>query len=91
MWLETNKAALKAFRVKAGFSQREMAKKLGVAHTTIMRIENGDRNASPKLGKKIAKFLQVPMEAIFFIQYDAEWQKHDAEGEHIDENAPIHT
>jgi len=72
--VETNRWALQAFRVKAGLSQRELAEKLGVAHTTIMRLENGQRGASPKMGRKIADFFGVPLETIFFIHYDASGQ-----------------
>jgi len=85
--LKTNKAALRAIRIRTGLTQREMAKELGVAHTTILRIENGERNASPKLGKKIAEFLDVPMSAIFFINYDAIGHNGDAEGEHSEKPA----
>ena len=88
MWLETNRPALIAFRIKSGYSQREFAKQLGVAHTTIMRIEKGERNASPKLGKKIADLLGIPMEAIFFIHVDSEWNNDIPSGK-VDKNADI--
>ena len=71
-WLETNIPALIVLRMKSGYSQRGFSQALGVAHTTIMRIERGDRNASPKLGKKIADLLGIPMEAIFFIHVNSE-------------------
>ncbi len=67
-YLETNVPALIALRIKAGYSQRDLAKKLKIDNSTISRIESGERKASPGLGKKIAKALGVPIEAIFFIQ-----------------------
>lgn len=86
--METNRPALIAFRIKSGYSQREFAKRLGVAHTTIMRIEKGDRNASPKLGKKIADLLGIPMEAIFFIHVGAEWNNEIPDGK-VDKSADV--
>lgn len=68
-WLEANRPALTAIRVKEGLSQRELAKKCKVHYSMISRIEKGERNPSPKLGKQIAKVLQVPEEAIFFGHY----------------------
>ena len=69
IWLEANIPALVAFRVKEGLSQRQLAKKCGVHYSTISLIEQGKRNPSPALGKKIARVLQVPQEAIFFSHY----------------------
>ena len=72
IWLKTNIPALKVIRMTSGMSQRELAHRANLAHTTILRIEKGERNASPKTGKKIAEALGVPMQAIFFIQQCAE-------------------
>jgi len=69
VWLETNIAALVAFRSKEGLSQRELAKRCGIHYSTISLIEKGKRNPSPKVGNEIAEVLQVPRSAIFFDHY----------------------
>jgi len=58
-------ANLKALRVRAALSQRDLAKKAGVAHTTIVRLEGGDPNVLPSTLRKLAAALKVkPAELI---------------------------
>ena len=68
MWLKVNIPAFKAIRLTNGYTQKELAKRAGVSTSMISQIEHGKRCPGPKAGKKIADFLEVPMEAIFFIQ-----------------------
>ena len=44
----------------------KLAKIVGVSHAIIYMIENGDRNPSMKLAKKIADVLGKSIEEIFF-------------------------
>ncbi len=66
-YLETNIPVFVTLRVEKGFSRATLAAAAGVDPSYIYRIENGERNPSPKVGKAIAKALGVPMRAIFFI------------------------
>ena len=48
-------------RLEKGFTQIELAKKVGVSNQTISDIERGVRNPSPKLAMKISKVLGFDM------------------------------
>ena len=52
-------ARLRDVRVRAALSQRDLAKAAGVAHTTIVRLENGDPNPYPSTVRKLAEALGV--------------------------------
>lgn len=56
---------LQNLRIRAALSQRDLAKKAGVAHTTIVRLEGGDPNFLPSTLRKLARALHVkPAELI---------------------------
>ncbi|WP_308753215.1 helix-turn-helix transcriptional regulator [Candidatus Oleimmundimicrobium sp.] len=65
MWIETNKEALKEFRIREGYSQRQFATKAGISSTMLSQIESGQRNPSPKTAKKIIDVLGVSFSAVF--------------------------
>jgi len=48
-------------RTEAGKTQAEVAKALGVDHTTIAKIESGNRNLSHRLLPQLARVLGVAM------------------------------
>lgn len=58
---------VKIQRVINGLTQKQLAKKVGVSHVTIGKIENGYID-NVKLGtlKKIAKVLNIEPEKLFF-------------------------
>lgn len=56
---------LKQFRVAAGLTQEELAKKVGVRRETIIRLEAGKYNPSLKLAVDISRAVQAPIEEIF--------------------------
>lgn len=58
-------ARLKALRVDRGFSQRELAKKSGIANTTISLIEKGKMSPSLSSIKKILDGLSVTLSDFF--------------------------
>lgn len=60
------KITLKAARVNAGMSQREVAEELHVAQTTVRNWENG--KTDPKLGQfmKMCSLYKVSSDSIFF-------------------------
>lgn len=49
-------------RENAGLSQHELADKVGVAHSTIARIENGARKISTPQAKAIAEYFNVTVD-----------------------------
>lgn len=50
---------LKRMREKRGWTQEDLASKVGVARVTIARIEIGNRRPSLELLERIAKALKV--------------------------------
>jgi DNA-binding XRE family transcriptional regulator len=46
-------------REELGLSQRELAKRAGISHTVISRIEGGERSPSPKTLERLADALHV--------------------------------
>lgn len=60
-----HKNKLAQFRKKAGLTQKELAKELGVAQSSITYWENGERTPSAKSAQKIANYFNVPLEEIF--------------------------
>lgn len=57
-------------RSKAGVTQEELAKSIGVTRQTIIAIEKGNYIPSVLLALKIAKFFKKPLEEIFHITYE---------------------
>ncbi len=60
---------IKELRLRAGYSQEELASKAGLHRTYISDIERGERNVSVENIKKIADALNVdPSELLKFHQ-----------------------
>jgi DNA-binding XRE family transcriptional regulator len=59
------KISLEAARVNAGFTQREFAKELGVAHTTVVNWEKGNTEPNMSQLRKISELSGIPMDFIF--------------------------
>ena len=64
------KTRIKELRWKKQVQQAELAKAVGVRRETIVNLENGKYNPSLKLAMDIAKFFQLPVEAIFHFEED---------------------
>ena len=60
--------SVKQARQYAGFTQLEMAKKLGVSRDTYRKIELDPETASVALAKKISVIVGIPIDQIFFAQ-----------------------
>lgn len=56
--------ALRMYRKKAGLSQTELAKALGVGRSTVCMYESGDREPGFDMLGKIAAVLGVPASAL---------------------------
>lgn len=54
-------------RIIAGYSQRGLSKKIGASNAYISQLENGDRNPSPNIAKKLCVALDKGFDDIFFI------------------------
>lgn len=58
---------VKEFRKQLKLTQDELAQKLDVTRQTINAIENNKYNPTLELAIKMAKFLDVPVEQLFFL------------------------
>ncbi len=56
---------LKEFRLEHGWSQGELANLLGVSRQTINAVETDKYDPSLPLALRLAKLMNVPVEAIF--------------------------
>ena len=59
---------VKQARQYAGFTQIEMARKLGISRDTYRKIELSPESASVALAKKISEIVRIPIDQIFFAQ-----------------------
>lgn len=57
---------LKTIRAAKGISQEEMAKKMGLAHITYVKLENAAHNITTRNLKKISSILNVTADLILF-------------------------
>jgi len=54
-----NSNALKKARVRAGYTQKELADKLGIHENYYARVERGEENPSLETLKKLTKILKI--------------------------------
>ena len=57
---------VKQARQYAGFTQREMAEKLGVSRDTYRKIEQSPEDATVATAKRISEVVGIPIDQIFF-------------------------
>ena len=60
-------STLKDVRTAAGFTQAELAERVGVSRKTINTVENGVFVPSTLLALKLAKALKCKVEDLFFL------------------------
>ncbi|MBU6323359.1 MAG: helix-turn-helix transcriptional regulator [Patescibacteria group bacterium] len=58
---------LQEHRTRAGLTQEELARKVGVTRQTVIAIEKGNYAPSVALALTLAKVLRVPVETLFTI------------------------
>lgn len=65
--MEAQKRAwlIRARKAKA-LSQEAVANRVGLARTTYMRYEHGERTPSPAIASNLARILNVPREKFFW-------------------------
>lgn len=56
---------LRFYRNQKGFCQEELAEKAGLHNTYIGQLERGEKNATLESVEKVAKALDLPLEALF--------------------------
>ncbi len=71
------KNRLRVLRAERGWSQAELAQRLGVSRQTVNAIETGKYDPSLPLAFKIAEVFGQPIEAIF----TPEWREGEEGGE----------
>jgi putative transcriptional regulator len=57
---------LRALRAERGWSQQDLAERLGVSRQTVNAIENGRYDPSLPLAFDIADLFEAPIETLFF-------------------------
>ena len=57
---------VKQARQYAGFTQREMAEKLGISRDTYRKIEQSPEDATVATAKRISEVVGIPIDQIFF-------------------------
>lgn len=60
------KNILSVLRAERGWSQADLADRLGVSRQTVNALERGKYDPSLPLAFKIARLFQLPIERIFF-------------------------
>ena len=63
---------LKRYRTAKGFTQEQLAQKVGVRRETIMRLEKAQYNPSLKLAIDISRAVNAPIEDIFVFDTEGE-------------------
>lgn len=58
---------LRQVRTERNLQQKDLAFAVGSSRETIVRIEQGQRNASLELALRIARYLDIPVEDLFQI------------------------
>lgn len=62
------KTRIREFRAKAGITQEELARQVGVRRETIVFLEKGKYNPSLKLAYKVARALGSTIEEAFIFE-----------------------
>ncbi|MBI1711091.1 helix-turn-helix transcriptional regulator [Lactobacillus crispatus] len=60
------KITLKAARVNCGLSQKEAAKELGIAESTLYKWESGKNKPNSKYLPRIEAVFKMPVDSIIF-------------------------
>ena len=66
---------VKTFREGAGWSQGELARRLGVSRQTINAVETDKYDPSLPLALRMAKLFAVPVDQLFIDHWNAEDSK----------------
>lgn len=56
---------IRDLRIRAGYSQKEVAKKLHIGQNSLSQYETGKRQISPEIAKDLAAFFGVTLNEIY--------------------------
>ncbi len=70
--MNLKREALTIIRERSGLSKSALAERAGVDRTLIHRLENGERNASPAVLRKLANALECPLVVLIESSSDPE-------------------
>lgn len=70
--MKLNREALVVIRERSGLSKTALAERAGIDRTLVHRLENGERNASVTVIRKLADALECPVLAIASNEYQPE-------------------
>lgn len=65
MTIATN---LKQVRTERNLQEKDLAVAVGSSRETIVRIEQGQRNASLELALRLSQYLKIPVEELFQVK-----------------------
>jgi len=68
---------IKYIRKHRGFSQKELAQKVGVAANYVCKIEKGEVNISPDMLSKLSEALNVSPDTIMLLSLDPTTIRHE--------------
>lgn len=57
---------LKACRVQAGLTQKEVAAELGISEVSLVAYETGKRSPNMEIGQKMSELYGIPLEIMDF-------------------------
>lgn len=61
--------ALTHARIKAGLSLRDLGKEVSLSAMTLSYYENGIRNPSPRVARRLCDFFKCEFDELFAIEY----------------------
>jgi len=66
------KNRLRVLRAERSWSQTDLGERVGVSRQAVTAIETGKYDPSLPLALKLARLFELPVEAIFFLEDEAE-------------------
>lgn len=70
--MRLNRQTLRILRERSGHSKASLAERAGIDRTLVTRLENGEREATPAVMRKLAEALDVPLYALMGPESDGE-------------------
>jgi transcriptional regulator with XRE-family HTH domain len=65
--IRTDTARLQELRIKAGLSQRALARDCGLSNGFLSQLERGEREPGPAVAKRLCEALHVAFDELFRI------------------------
>lgn len=68
---QIRRSVVTRLREKDGLSMSELARRSGISPSYLSKIEAGEKNPAPAVALRIARALEIPLEAIYELNPDA--------------------